>query len=333
MFIKSFSPLFRRYRLFSPSSHATSFYNVSSVSVRKNISVPSHIPSYGQGNQRTKVPSSISNLSAFRLYLKGHNTEPYGKQGKESRDLFIQTLTKTFESVAEAHRRLRIHSSDTPKSINIAEFLSDVFVQVPTNFMQQSRSFAPSVSISYSKWIISFMYDHVYKMNNFRSERSTSESMLQNSVDSVEMFLEDYFRGIPDQTELKTRTNQIVDNLFHCMEDYLSHPGIEQGLDDEGLSAGISGLVDMNTQEERITKLFPEDWQNAWKQPFRGKSLMLLKQKLALNVDALQRVKRPSRKRISKLEMSRIIPITQSSGTGKSRLAEEYDSSDMLCNT
>ena len=88
----------------------------------------------------------------------------------------------------------------------------------------------------------------------------------------------------------------------------------------------------MNTQEGWATKLFPEDWQYAWKQPFRGKSLMLLKQKLALNVDALQRAKRPSRTGISKLEMSRIIPIIQSSGTGKSRLAEEYDSFDMLCN-
>src|SRR5208282_3134354 len=103
-------------------------------------------------------------------------------------------------------------------------------------------------------------------------------------------------------------------------------------LDGEGLSAGISGLVDMNTQEGWVTKLFPEDWEYAWKQPFRGKSLMLLKQKLALNVDALQQAETPTLKRISKLEMSRIIPIIQSSGTGKSRLAEEYDSSDMFRN-
>ena len=333
MLIKSFSPLFRQYRLFSPSSRATSFYNVSSVSVRKNFSVPSHIRSYDRGNQRTKVPSSISNLSAFRLYLKGHNTEPYGKQGKESRDLFIQTLTETFEFVAEAHRRLRIHSSDTPKSINTAGFLFDVFMKVSTDFVQQSGSFDRSVSSSYYKWITSFSADHVITMNNSGSERSTSKSMLQDSADSIEMFLEDYFREILDQTELKTRVNQIADNLFHCMEDYLSHPEIERDLDDEVLSAGISGLVGMNTQEGWITKLSPEDWQYAWKQPFRGKSLIFLKQKLALNVDALQRAERPSIKRISKLEMSRIIPIIQSSGTGKSRLAEEYDSFDMLCNT
>ena len=231
MFINFFSPLFRRYHLFSLLSHSPSFCNVSFVSVRRNFSVTSQIPSYAQGNQRTKVSSPIGNLSAFRLYLKGHNTEPYGRHGKESRDLFIQTLTKTFESVADAHRRSRIDSSDTPKLINTADFLVDVFRQVPTNFEQQSRSFDRSVSSSYYKWVTSFSVDHVFTMNNPGSERRTSVSMLQDSADSIEMFLEDYFRGIPDQTELKSRTNHIVDDLFHCMEDYLSHLGIEQGLE------------------------------------------------------------------------------------------------------
>src|SRR5437762_14327477 len=96
------SPLFRWYSLFSLSSHSPSFYNVSSVSVHRNFSVTSQSPSSGQGNQRPKV---INNLSAFRLYVKGHNIEPYGRQGKEARDLFLQILFKTFESITEAHHR------------------------------------------------------------------------------------------------------------------------------------------------------------------------------------------------------------------------------------
>src|SRR5437762_1117511 len=88
-------------------------------------------------------------------------------------------------------------------------------------------------------------------MNNSGSERSTSESMLQDSSDSIEMILEDYFRGMHDQTELKTRINQIVHDLFHCMEDDLSHLEIEECLEGKGLCAGISGLVGMNTQEGR----------------------------------------------------------------------------------
>jgi hypothetical protein len=156
-------------------------------------------------------------------------------------------LTETFESVAEA-RRSRIDSSDTSNLINAADFLCDVFMQVPANFMQQSCSFDWSVFISYCQWVTSFSLDHVFKMNNSGSERSMPESILQDSADSIEMFLEDYFRGIPDQTELKTRTNRIVDNLFHCMENYLSHLGIEQGLKGKGLSAGVSALVGMNSR-------------------------------------------------------------------------------------
>ena len=224
------------------SPHTTSVYNISSLSVRKNLLIPSQIKPYGQGNQRTKVSSSISDLPLL-------------------------------------------------------------------NFLQECRSFPPSVSISYSQWITSFMTDHVLPMNYPGSERSMSKIMLQDYVDSVEMFLEDYFRGILDQTEFKTRTEQIVDDLFHCMEDYLSHSGIKRGLDSEESSAGISGFVGMNIQEGWVTKLSLEDWEYAWKQPFRGKSLIFLKQKLALNVDALRRAERPSMNKISKLEMSRIIPI------------------------
>ena len=107
---------------------------------------------------------------------------------------------------------------------------------------------------------------------------------------------------------------------------------IEQDLKDKGLSANVAGLVRMGSQEGWTANLFPEDWKYAWKQPFRGQSLMFLKQKLALNVSALKRARKPTKDTISKLEMSRIIPIVQSSGTGKSRLAEEYDLSGMLCN-
>ena len=321
------SLLLRRYRFYL-SSRSPLFYNVASVPVRRNFSVTSQSLSHGQGNQRPKVFSAIDHLSAFRLYVKGHDIEPYGGQGKEARDLFLQTLTKTFESVAEAHRRSHIDSSDTTKLINPSNFLFNVFQQVLVNF-ETRQSFDQLVFTSYVKWVMSFTLAHVLTMNN---SGRTSKSMLQDSADSIEMFLEDYFRGIPDQTQLKTRINQIVDDLFYCMEDHLSHPGIEESLEGKGLCAGISGLVGMNTQEGWATKLSHEDWQHAWNQPFRGKSLTLLKQKLALNVNALQRAKRPTRTRISKLEMSRIIPIIQSSGTGKSRLAEEYDSSDMLCN-
>ena len=173
-----------------------------------------------------------------------------------------------------------------------------------------------------------FSSDHVLNLNNSWSGPNSLSSMLQNSTDSIEMFLEDYFHGNIDQTELETRTDQIVGDIILCMEEFLSCLVPEQAPPKKGLSSKVDGSLGTSQHEGWNTMLVPEDWQSAWKQPFRGKSLDFLKRKLALNVDALKHARRSSRGKISKLEMSRIIPIIQSSGTGKSRLAEEYDLSD-----
>ena len=325
MFKNFFSPLVRKCRLFH---HHSSFYNVFSVSVRRNFSTTTKISSVGQGNQRTKVSSPNTDFVAFKRYLEGHYTEPYGGQGKESRDHFIRLLTKTFLSVAEAQRLSHLDSSDSPKFINTAGFLYRVFAQV----IQEISLFDWPVCAPYYQWITLFSSNHVVTLNNSGSDRKSPSSLLQDSNDGIEMFLEDYFCGILDQTELETRTNQIIGDLVHCMEDFLFRLVSEQDLEDKELSGKVAGLVDINSQEGWATKLFPEDWQHAWRQPFRGKSLMFLKQKLALNVNALQRGRKPSSGKITKLEMSRLIPIVQSSGTGKSRLAQEYDFSGILCN-
>ena len=119
LFKNFFSPLVRKYDLFP---HHSSFYNVFSVSVRRNLSTTTKISSVGQGNQRTKVSSPNTDFQAFKRYLEGHYKEPYGGQGKESRDHFIRLLTKTFLSVAEAQRLSHPDSSDPPKFINTAVF-------------------------------------------------------------------------------------------------------------------------------------------------------------------------------------------------------------------
>jgi len=58
-------------------------------------------------------------------------------------------------------------------------------------------------------------------------------------------------------------------------------------------------------------------WEDAWVEQYRGNALFHLETKLQLNVHALGLADDITS------SMSRIIPIVQSSGTGKSRLAEE----------
>jgi hypothetical protein len=299
----------RCYRFSSLSSHRFSFYRVFSASVSRTFSSTSQISSSGEGSRRTTASYYVTDFSAFSRYLKGHFTEPYGGQGEESREHFVQTLTKAFESVAQTKCT---NSSDRPQSINASDFLITVFSKIEGYFMNQRRN--SSVHFSYCHWVRLFFDHHVLTLETSRAKMS----VLRDLTDTIQTFLEEY-AGM-DHTELKTRTTEIVNEICLCMEDYLDCLASEQVPKGGGLSPRASGLMH---REDWNTLLFTTDLQKAWKRPFRGKSLMLLKQKLALNVDALQKVRRLSKTKISKLEMSRIIPILQSSGTGKSRLSEE----------
>src|SRR5436309_1956019 len=235
MLLNVFRPLFRQHRLlFSLSPHGPSFYNVFSVSSRRNFSVTIPIPPFGQGVQRPRVSSPINEFPGFIPYLDGHYTEPYGRRGKESRDLFIQTVTKTFKSVAEDQRLSHTDSSDTSKSINPAQFLFDVLIEVTKKLKQPMASFDRSVYVTYCRWITMFSSDHVLKLNDSWSGPNSLSSMLQNSTDSIEMFLEDYFRGNIDQTELEIRANQIVGDIILCMEEFLSCLVPEQAPEKKG---------------------------------------------------------------------------------------------------
>ena len=310
--------LIRRCHLFSLSSHPRSIYNIISVSVRRNFSVTSRISSVGQGNQRTTSPNPL--LAPFRRYIKGEYAEPYGDKGKESRDLFIQTLTKTFTSVAE--ELCHVESIDASKPINTHNFLEHFFTKLTINVLQQFLTFpGKSVHTSYLHWVSNFWASYWQTLNTYSFERTSQTSMFQDLTDRIAKFLNDYSDNNIDQIELKTRIDEIVGHLLYCMEEHLSGLVSQQGLEKETSPAWMIGLQDTVRSDLQVA-----DWQDAWNQPFRGDSLNLLKRKLALNVNALQRAPKPLPEMgvISKLDMSRIIPIVQSSGTGKSRLAEEY---------
>ena len=61
-------------------------------------------------------------------------------------------------------------------------------------------------------------------------------------------------------------------------------------------------------------------WQNAWEVQFRGDSLSLLQRKLQVHMQMLRQLENSNKGNTS---VSRVIPIVQGSGAGKSRLAEE----------
>jgi len=73
----------------------------------------------------------------------------------------------------------------------------------------------------------------------------------------------------------------------------------------------------LSQQDDTSQDIEHSEWFLAWGDEFRGSALENLEVKLRLNVKALQSWRK------EKIGMSRIIPIVQSSGTGKSRLAEQ----------
>jgi hypothetical protein len=95
---------------------------------------------------------------------------------------------------------------------------------------------------------------------------------------------------------------------------------LQRNPSEKGLKSLASGVVSggPNQQDGTSQDIEHSEWFLAWEDEFRGSALENLEVKLRLNVEALQSA------REDKIGMSRIIPIVQSSGTGKSRLAEQY---------
>lgn len=134
------------------------------------------------------------------------------------------------------------------------------------------------------------------------------------------LLLEAFKNGDYDQTTLLA---SIVTSLVNLMTRFLwDRMKEEMALAETKPNTPPPDESGQNMQDAVRDEFDRKLWLTAWQQPFRGQVLESLEMKLQLNVYGLQSNQERSR------GMSRIIPIVQSSGTGKSRLAEEYNSPD-----
>jgi hypothetical protein len=112
------------------------------------------------------------------------------------------------------------------------------------------------------------------------------------------------------------------DSFFDSMRHHLTSLSFEQS------STPITEISPKgdNAQEGRSLLYTSNDWAAAWKHPYKGNALSHLELKLRLNIESM-------RGGVGKRsQMSRIIPIVQSSGAGKSRLAEEFNPLHCIAN-
>ena len=135
--------------------------------------------------------------------------------------------------------------------------------------------------------------------------------------------------AFPDHIEeevVAQKCGEIKDAVLEDLMDYLRTLSIDETNTrpqrQEGLQCIPSGRPVIsggpNQQDGTSQAIEYSEWFHTWEDEFRGSALKNLEAKLSLNVQAIRTARQ------DKLGMSRIIPIVQSSGSGKSRLAEQY---------
>jgi hypothetical protein len=251
-------------------------------------------------------------VGVFYDFLDGESVAPYGDMGTTVIDILQRTV------------RLAIYQalSRTP-SIRTDEFeflRCRVFPMLALLLSSEMTSVLPPINVNVAlvvrlacyEWASSFAA-HLPRSSDEKS------SVLSNSqvLSSVKNLLQDCDEGkAPTQIE-EFRLIEISQELLLCMRRHLTDlKDVEETARRfTELRVSVRG---MNSQEGLDGDLLPwKEWQDAWNQPFRGQALAALETKLQLNAQAI-------RTDIKKEQMSRIIPVVQASGTGKSRLSEEY---------
>jgi len=249
-------------------------------------------------------------VEAFVQFLNGKPKKNYGDQGSIVVDVLKHTIQLAIHD--------EIGQSVKGPSIDEYRFLRNVFV---TFSYRIRRAFTPAlgppddarvqaIREACITWTDSFVHFDIQQSKDTISMVRTSQ--VPNLVQTL---LQDIEKGDIPASENDDRILRISGQLLLCMRQYLD---LKLARSTEPLLT--SAVRGMNIQEALDGDLLDsKDWQQAWNQPFRGQALDALEMKLQLNADAI-------RTDHKKADMSRIIPVVQASGTGKSRLSEEYSS-------
>ena len=164
-------------------------------------------------------------------------------------------------------------------------------------------------------WVVSFSTTHLV----LPSENTPNLVSESKSLTLIKELFEACDKGEAPIQINDSRIDKISHQLLWCMRRHLADLEDDERLARKAAdSLKFTSIGGMDMQEALDAGLFhTEDWQNAWNQPYRGRPLHALENKLQLNAHAI-------RNDVKKAQMSRIIPVVQASGTGKSRLSEEY---------
>ena len=257
------------------------------------------------------LPTTVGEFCDF---LDGKSVAPYGDMGTTVIDILQRTV------------RLAIYqglSARTPGDpMDEFEFLRCTGLSMlgPHLLRHEIASVLAPIDVNVAHVVRSACtaWAESFAVNLPRSNDENSNVLSSPRVLSlVKNLLQDCDRQeVPTQID-DVRLLEIAQEFMLCMRRYLTDlKDAEEAA--QGFTELRISVRGMNLQEALDGDLLPwRGWQDAWEQPFRGLALTALETKLQLNAQAI-------RTDFKKEQMSRIIPVVQASGTGKSRLAEEY---------
>ena len=238
-------------------------------------------------------------MEAFAKFLNGEPEETYGDKSS----IVLAVVKRTIQLLLDVH----VHEDSVDDYQLLDSVFRDLSGRIYTEVAHELRPLDNACYKAICKACRTWANDFANHLQYWNGLGQTSE--VPNLVQAL---LQDVRKGDFSALEIEDRILRISEELLLCMRQHLDNvprstePVLTDPMRDtqEGLDGGLVAY---------------EIWQKAWDQPFRGRALHALETKLQLNADAI-------RKEPTKKGMSRIIPVVQASGTGKSRLSEEYGS-------
>jgi len=279
-------------------------------------------------------------VSEFIDFLHGKTVPVYGNSKETVSALSSFLYTRLRQQYAE-FLSIRMKSSqhltesESIQDVDIVNFLISVFPS-PFDLIRKSpindmiiQAFAQLNDITAMvlfQWLARYRESELDTLVNPSSQASQFERFSQSSVRTLLYQLLQDSCAFPyniNEEIVAQKCGEIKDAIVYDLKEYLSRLLINEANEARGNSRHtppgpevVSG--GSNQQDGTRQHIEHKEWFLAWEDEFRGSALENLEVKLILNVQALQN------EREDKRDMSRIIPIVQSSGTGKSRLAEQY---------
>ena len=268
---------------------------------------------------RWNLPTTVA---AFIRFLEGDSVEPYGDNGTAVIDALRSAVQAAiYEGLGNAVRQRRAGTR-----IDEVQFLRrHVFHTLQTPFVSALTSHLSSIDDNVFDVIVDccLFTCSSFVMVHLTSSSENNLSLISSSplLSLVSKLLQDCHKGeAPTQVD-DYRAVKISEELLLCIRKYLADLKDDEDMAQqaESLTLKPRASVRGNNMQEALDGdlLGLQEWQNAWNQPFRGRALHVLETKLQLNAHAI-------RNDDKKEQMSRIIPVVQASGTGKSRLSKEY---------